>query len=71
MAQHDVGRFMKQRRMRQLGDWVDRDLTSASVSLPVALHMREADPLNVQRTKCLLRVPFRQAWCNEFIADGL
>jgi hypothetical protein len=57
--------------MRQLCHRIDRDLTLLGVSLAVAVRIREVDLLNVQRGERLLRVPLRQAWRNEFIADRL
>src|ERR1700754_622189 len=66
-----MGRFMKECFVRQLGYRIDRDLLLARVSLAVAVRMRETDLLDLQGGKRLLCIPFRQAWPNELLADGL
>src|SRR5690348_8739119 len=71
MSQQHVGRFMKQCLMRQLGHWINRDLALASVSLAIAVCMRERDLLDMPRRKRLLGVPFGQRWRDEFSAGGL
>ena len=62
---------MKSRLVWKLGHRIDRDLTLASVSLAVAIGIRETDLLNAEGSQRLLRILFRQAWRNEFIAAGL
>jgi hypothetical protein len=48
MTQQDVGRFMKQRLVRKLGDGIDRDLSLPRVALTVAVGIGESDLFNFE-----------------------
>jgi hypothetical protein len=66
-----VGGFVKQRLVRKLSYWVDRDLPFPCVSLTVAVRVGESDLFDVEDGKGSFRFPLWQAWRREFVTDGL